>query len=90
MYFSQVGDLGFAHELGNYAEYSGAPNEEETLNYARTLLDVSTGPGLTIRHHNEASERHLTSGSALSLLRLRTVSGGLKAPGYAGCVFSLF
>ncbi|BBN69119.1 ATP-citrate lyase A-2, partial [Prunus dulcis] len=24
-----VGDLGFADELGNYAEYSGAPNEEE-------------------------------------------------------------
>lgn len=42
----QVGDLGFAHELGNYAEYSGALNEEETLNYARTLLDVSTGFGL--------------------------------------------
>ena len=36
----QVGDLGFAAELGNYAEYSGAPNEEETLNYARTLIDV--------------------------------------------------
>ena len=36
----QVGDLGYAHELGNYAEYSGAPNEEETLHYARTLIDV--------------------------------------------------
>jgi hypothetical protein len=37
----QVGDLGFASELGNYAEYSGAPNEEETLQYARALIDVS-------------------------------------------------
>ena len=38
--YLQVGDLGYAAELGNYAEYSGAPNEEETLNYARTLIDV--------------------------------------------------
>ncbi len=39
--YIQVGDLGYAHELGNYAEYSGAPNEEETLQYARALIDVS-------------------------------------------------
>jgi hypothetical protein len=37
----QVGDLGYASELGNYAEYSGAPNEEEVLNYSRVVLDVS-------------------------------------------------
>ncbi|KAE8661520.1 ATP-citrate synthase alpha chain protein 2 [Hibiscus syriacus] len=29
----KVGDLEFASELGNYAEYSGAPNEEEVLQY---------------------------------------------------------
>lgn len=38
--FNQVGDLGYASELGNYAEYSGAPNEEEVLQYARVVLDV--------------------------------------------------
>lgn len=38
----QVGDLGFAAELGNYAEYSGAPNEEEVLQYARVVIDVRT------------------------------------------------
>lgn len=42
--YAQVGDLGYADELGNYAEYSGAPNEEETLQYARSLIDVSTQP----------------------------------------------
>lgn len=36
----KVGDLGYASELGNYAEYSGAPNEEEVLQYARVVLDV--------------------------------------------------
>lgn len=35
-----MGDLGFASELGNYAEYSGAPNEEEVLQYARVVIDV--------------------------------------------------
>eukprot|EP00850_Spirogloea_muscicola_P002313 SM000009S23442 [mRNA] locus=s9:55:3600:+ [translate_table: standard] len=42
IYADTVGDLGYAHELGNYAEYSGAPNEEETLHYARTLIDCAT------------------------------------------------
>lgn len=42
IYADTVGDLGYAHELGNYAEYSGAPNEEETLQYARTLIDCAT------------------------------------------------
>ncbi|WZZ79882.1 hypothetical protein YC2023_100454 [Brassica napus] len=37
-----VGDLGYASELGNYAEYSGAPNEEEVLQYARLVIDCAT------------------------------------------------
>lgn len=28
IYADTVGDLGFAEELGNYAEYSGAPNTQ--------------------------------------------------------------
>ncbi|KAK6116526.1 hypothetical protein DH2020_049731 [Rehmannia glutinosa] len=39
---SFVGDLGYASELGNYAEYSGAPNEEEVLQYARVVIDCAT------------------------------------------------
>ncbi|XP_024360889.1 ATP-citrate synthase alpha chain protein 3 [Physcomitrium patens] len=42
IYSDTVGDLGFASELGNYAEYSGAPNEEETLHFARALIDCCT------------------------------------------------
>lgn len=38
--------MGYASELGNYAEYSGAPNEEEVLQYARVVLDVRTTPEL--------------------------------------------
>uniref|UniRef100_A0A453HU36 ATP citrate synthase n=1 Tax=Aegilops tauschii subsp. strangulata TaxID=200361 RepID=A0A453HU36_AEGTS len=29
-------------ELGNYAEYSGAPNQEEVVQYARVVLDCAT------------------------------------------------
>lgn len=42
IYADTVGDLGYASELGNYAEYSGAPNEEEVLQYARVVIDVIT------------------------------------------------
>uniref|UniRef100_A0A2N9IQW4 ATP citrate synthase n=1 Tax=Fagus sylvatica TaxID=28930 RepID=A0A2N9IQW4_FAGSY len=42
IYADTVGDLGYAAELGNYAEYSGAPNEEEVLQYARVVLDCVT------------------------------------------------
>ncbi|KAL5981644.1 hypothetical protein ACLOJK_015707 [Asimina triloba] len=42
VYADTVGDLGYATELGNYAEYSGAPKEDEVLQYARVVLDVST------------------------------------------------
>ncbi|KAJ7943670.1 ATP-citrate synthase alpha chain protein [Quillaja saponaria] len=34
--------LGFASELGNYAEYSGAPKEDEVLQYARVVIDCAT------------------------------------------------
>ncbi|VAI04629.1 unnamed protein product [Triticum turgidum subsp. durum] len=42
IYADTVGDLGYASELGNYAEYSGAPNQEEVLQYARVVLDCAT------------------------------------------------
>ncbi|KAH9773178.1 ATP-citrate synthase alpha chain protein 1-related [Citrus sinensis] len=44
IYADTVGDLGYASELGNYAEYSGAPNEGEVLQYARVVIDVWTSP----------------------------------------------
>ncbi|KAL4373509.1 hypothetical protein AHAS_Ahas05G0088900 [Arachis hypogaea] len=42
IYADTVGDLGFASELGNYAEYSGAPKEDEVLQYARVVIDAAT------------------------------------------------
>jgi ATP citrate (pro-S)-lyase len=42
IYADTVGDLGYAQELGNYGEYSGAPNMHETYLYAKTLLSCAT------------------------------------------------
>ncbi|EFJ42693.1 hypothetical protein VOLCADRAFT_97107 [Volvox carteri f. nagariensis] len=42
IYTDTIADLGFAQELGNYGEYSGAPNTSETYQYARTVLDCAT------------------------------------------------
>ena len=37
-----VDHLGMANELGNFGEYGGNPNEEETYNFARTVLQLAT------------------------------------------------
>eukprot|EP00741_Cyanophora_paradoxa_P004788 tig00000829_g4646.t1 len=42
IYTDTVVDLNFGHELGNYAEYSGNPNEKETYVFAKTLLELAT------------------------------------------------
>lgn len=42
MYADTISDLGFAHELANYGEYSGAPSTEHTFEYAKTLIELMT------------------------------------------------
>ncbi|CAI5744614.1 unnamed protein product [Peronospora destructor] len=42
VYADTIADLGYGHELANYGEYSGAPSETHTYNYAKTILDLMT------------------------------------------------
>eukprot|EP01064_Diplonema_japonicum_P033069 TRINITY_DN642_c0_g1_i2.p1 TRINITY_DN642_c0_g1~~TRINITY_DN642_c0_g1_i2.p1 ORF type:complete len:1061 (+),score=374.60 TRINITY_DN642_c0_g1_i2:54-3236(+) len=42
IYADTVTDLGFGKELANYGEYSGAPNETLTYEYAKTVLKLMT------------------------------------------------
>lgn len=42
IYADTVADLGFGNELAVYGEYSGNPNDEETYQYAKTVLDLMT------------------------------------------------
>ncbi|PSK59370.1 putative ATP citrate lyase citrate-binding protein [Elsinoe australis] len=40
VYADAIASSGFASELANYGEYSGAPTETQTFHYARTVLDL--------------------------------------------------
>uniref|UniRef100_V5I497 ATP-citrate synthase n=1 Tax=Ixodes ricinus TaxID=34613 RepID=V5I497_IXORI len=42
IYSDTVCDLGGATELANYGEYSGAPTEQQTYEYAKTILGLMT------------------------------------------------
>lgn len=42
VYSDAIAAHGFSHELANYGEYSGAPSESQTYEYAKTLLDLMT------------------------------------------------
>ncbi|KAI8365272.1 ATP citrate lyase isoform 2 [Radiomyces spectabilis] len=42
VYSDAIAALGFADELANYGEYSGAPTETQTYEYAKTILDLMT------------------------------------------------
>lgn len=42
IYSDTIAGLGFAHEMANYGEYSGAPSETQTYEYAKTIIDLMT------------------------------------------------
>ena len=42
VYADAIASAGFADELANYGEYSGAPTEGQTYQYAKTVLDLLT------------------------------------------------
>ena len=40
VYADAIASAGYASELANYGEYSGAPTETQTYHYAKTVLDL--------------------------------------------------
>lgn len=42
VYSDAIAAAGYAHELANYGEYSGAPTEGQTYEYAKTIVDLMT------------------------------------------------
>jgi len=42
IYADTICDMGFSHEMANYGEYSGAPTEAHTFEYAHTILSLMT------------------------------------------------
>ena len=45
VYSDAIAAHGFAHELANYGEYSGAPTEGQTYEYAKTIRECSHAVG---------------------------------------------
>lgn len=66
-----VCDYGYAHELANYGEYSGAPSTEETYLYAKTLL------GLMTRHKREEPKYLFVGGGIANFTDVNATFAGL-------------
>jgi ATP citrate (pro-S)-lyase len=48
VYSDAIAAHGYAHELANYGEYSGAPTEGQTYEYAKTISEFFS-PNFLIR-----------------------------------------
>ena len=48
IYSDTICALGGSEELANYGEYSGAPSEQQTYDYAKTILSLMTRLDSTI------------------------------------------
>lgn len=62
IYTDQIVQLGYGNELGNYAEYSGNPKQQETYMFARTLLSLLTKPYAK----NEGKRKALVCGGGVA------------------------
>lgn len=71
VYADTICDLGFSHELANYGEYSGAPNDEQTYNYARTIL------GLMVRTKREEGKVLIIGGGIANFTDVAATFKGL-------------
>lgn len=72
IYADQVVQAGYGDELGNYAEYSGNPKEQETYMYARTLLNLVT------RNPDGGRRALLCGGGVANFSDIAATLGGLQ------------
>ncbi|XP_075244726.1 ATP-citrate synthase-like isoform X2 [Convolutriloba macropyga] len=74
IYSDTICDLGGASELANYGEYSGAPTEGQTYEYAKTVLSL-----MTKHHHPEGKVLIIGGGIANFTNVAATFKGIIKA-----------
>lgn len=55
-----LSESGYGDMIGNYGEYSGNPNEEETYNYAKTIISLAT------KNSNPEEKRALIIGGGIA------------------------
>lgn len=61
VYTDTIVDLGYGQELANYGEYSGNPTDEETFEYARTILEL-----MCRERHPDGLEKILLIGGGIA------------------------
>jgi len=71
VYADTVADKGFAHELANYGEYSGAPTTEETYEYSKTLF------GLMTKYHHPEGKVLIIGGGIANFTNVAATFTGL-------------
>lgn len=69
-----IASHGFAHELANYGEYSGAPSETQTYEYSKTILDL-----MTRSHHPDGKILFIGGGIANFTNVAATFKGIIRA-----------
>lgn len=74
IYSDTICDLGLASELANYGEYSGAPSEQQTYEYAKTILGL-----MTKEHHPDGKVLIIGGGIANFTNVAATFKGIVKA-----------
>jgi ATP citrate (pro-S)-lyase len=75
VYADAIASAGFASELANYGEYSGAPTETQTFHYARTVFDLM----LRARQHPEGKVLFIGGGIANFTNVASTFKGVIRA-----------
>lgn len=75
VYADAIASAGFASELANYGEYSGAPSESQTYLYARTVLDLM----LRVPKHSEGRVLFIGGGIANFTNVASTFKGVIRA-----------
>jgi ATP citrate (pro-S)-lyase len=75
VYADAIASAGFASELANYGEYSGAPTETQTFHYAKTVLDLM----LRAPKHPEGKVLFIGGGIANFTNVASTFKGVIKA-----------
>ena len=72
MYFSDtICELGGTSELANYGEYSGAPSEQQTYDYARTILSLMT------RHRSPNGKKLIIGGGIANFTNVAATFKGI-------------
>ncbi|KAI5284079.1 glutathione synthetase ATP-binding domain-like protein [Ascosphaera aggregata] len=78
VYADAIASAGFVSELANYGEYSGAPTETQTYNYAKTVFDLLLrAPRATAEEEEEEEKKEENAVPATLKGKVLFIGGGI-------------